>query len=217
MHRVTNRRVRSSGVDGKLNGLLKNAVQGCPAVQEGQRPIVLLLHVVVLVDDLRVDVGDYVDGVLLRGERDLEVDILRRDGGQSQGHQCVEEVVTIVAVEAGRHHRAWARRLEAYIKVVRELLDDCELVEEADKDLVEQGDEVVVQVAPRPGGLKHGLETFLGAGPQAGVMDHLAQQDTINIITHVYVQIIHKDYYMQEEDDRMLAFLDRRATLDGIV
>ena len=39
--------------------------------------MVLLLHVVVLVDDLRVDVGDYVDGVLLRqalrGERDLEV------------------------------------------------------------------------------------------------------------------------------------------------
>ena len=62
------------------------------------RPIVLLLHVLVLVDDLRVDVGDYVDGVLLhqalRGERDLEVDILRRDGGQSQGHHCVEEVVS---------------------------------------------------------------------------------------------------------------------------
>jgi hypothetical protein len=37
------------------------------------------------VDNLLVDVGDYVDGVLLsqalRGERDLEVDILRRDGG----------------------------------------------------------------------------------------------------------------------------------------
>ena len=45
----------------------------------------------------------------------------------------------------------------------------------------------------------------------------LAQQDTINIITHVYAQIVHKDYYMQEEDDRTLAFLDRRATLDGIV
>ena len=44
----------------------------------------------------------------------------------------------------------------------------------------------------------------------------LAQQDTINIITHVYAQIIHKDYYMQE-DNRTLAFLDRRATLDGIV
>ena len=39
----------------------------------------------------------------------------------------------------------------------------------------------------------------------------LAQQDTINIVTHVYVQIIHKDYYMQEEDNRILAFLDRRA------
>ena len=179
MHRVTNRRVRSSGVGGKLNVLLKNSVQGCPAVQEGQRPIVLLLHVVVLVDDLRVDVGDYVDGVLLRqalrGERDLEVDILRCDGGQSQGHQCIEEVVTIVAVEGGGYRRAWARRLEAYVKVVRKLLDDGELVEEANEDLVEQGDEAVVQAAPRPGGLKHYLETFLGAGPQAGVVDHLAQ------------------------------------------
>jgi hypothetical protein len=45
----------------------------------------------------------------------------------------------------------------------------------------------------------------------------LAQQDTIDIITHVYAQIVHKDYYMQEEDDRTLSFLDRRATLDGIV
>ena len=45
----------------------------------------------------------------------------------------------------------------------------------------------------------------------------LAQQDTIDIITHVYAQIIHKDYYMLEEDDRKLAFLDRRATLDDIV
>ena len=65
--------------------LLNSAVQGCPALQEGQRPIVLLLHVVVLVDDLRVDVGDYVDGVLLRqvlrGERDLELDILRCEAG----------------------------------------------------------------------------------------------------------------------------------------
>ena len=45
----------------------------------------------------------------------------------------------------------------------------------------------------------------------------LAQQDTIDIITHVYAQIFHKDYYMQEEDDRTLAILDRRATLDGTV
>ena len=85
MCRVTNRRVRSSGVGSKLNVLLNSVVQGCPAVQEGQHPIVLLLHVVVPVDDLRVDMGDCVDGVLLhqalRGERDLEVDILRRDGG----------------------------------------------------------------------------------------------------------------------------------------
>ena len=45
----------------------------------------------------------------------------------------------------------------------------------------------------------------------------LAQQDTIDIITHVYAQIVHKDYYMQEEDDRTLAFLERRATLDGTI
>ena len=45
----------------------------------------------------------------------------------------------------------------------------------------------------------------------------LAQQDTIDIITDVYTQIIHKDYYMQEEDNRTRAFLDRTATLDGIV
>ena len=61
---------------------------------------------------MRVDVGDYVDGFLLhqarRGERDHEVEILRRDGGQSQGHQYVEEVVTIVAIEGGGHRRAWA-------------------------------------------------------------------------------------------------------------
>ena len=44
----------------------------------------------------------------------------------------------------------------------------------------------------------------------------LGQQDTIDIITHVYAQIIHKDYYMQEEDDRTLAFLDHRATLDAL-
>ena len=56
--------------------LLNNAVQGYPTVQEGQLPIVLLLHVVVLVDNLHVDMGDYVDGVLLRGKRDLEVYIL---------------------------------------------------------------------------------------------------------------------------------------------
>ena len=45
------------------------------------------------------------------------------------------------------------------------LLDNDELVEEADEDLVGQGDEAVVQEASRPGGLKHDLETFLGARP----------------------------------------------------
>ena len=85
-------------------------------------------------------------------------------GGQSQGHQCIEEVVTIVSIEGGGHRRAWARRLEAYVKVVGKLLDNSELVEETDEDLVEQGDEVVVQVAPFPGSLKQYLETFLCAG-----------------------------------------------------
>ena len=87
MRRATNRRVRSSGIGGEVNVLLNNAVQGCSAVQEGHHPIVLLWHVVVLVDDFLIDVGDYVDGVLLgealHGECNLEVDILRRDGGQS--------------------------------------------------------------------------------------------------------------------------------------
>ena len=89
----------------------------------------------------------------------------RHDGGQSQGHQCVKEIVTIVAVEGGGHRRARARRLEAYVKVVPKLLDDGELVKETDEDLVEQGDEGVIQAAPRPGALKqYYLETFLGAG-----------------------------------------------------
>ena len=48
-------------------------------------------------------------------------------------------------------------------------------------------------------------------------VQRLMQQDTIDVITHVYAQIIHKDYYMQEEDDRMLAFLECRATLDDTV
>ena len=51
----------------------------------------------------------------------------------------------------------------------------------------------------------------------ARTAQRLAQQDTIDIITHVYAQIVHKDYYMKEEDNRTLAFLDRKATLDGIV
>ena len=45
----------------------------------------------------------------------------------------------------------------------------------------------------------------------------LAQQDIVNKITHIYAQIVHKEYYVPKEDDRSLAFLTRRATLDGIV
>ena len=171
MRRVTNRRVRSSGVGGELNVLLNSASK---VALRSKKASVLSSS-----SCMRIDVGDYVHGVLLRqalrGERDLKVDILRRDDGQSQGHQCVEEIVTIVAIEGGGHHRAWARRLKAYVKVVCELLDDGELVEETDEDLVEQEYEAVVQAAPLPGGLKqYYLETFLGAGPQAGIVDHLA-------------------------------------------
>ena len=43
MCRVTNQRVRSSDIGSEINVLLNNVVQGCPVVQEGQHPIVLLL------------------------------------------------------------------------------------------------------------------------------------------------------------------------------
>ena len=35
----------------------------------------------------------------------------------------------------------------------------------------------------------------------------LVQQDTVDIISHVYVQIVHKYYYMPADDNRSLAFL----------
>ena len=75
----------------------------------------------------------------------------------------------------GRLEQEDQRLKKHYGKVVRELLDDGELVKETDEDLIEQGDEVVVQAAPCLGGLKQYLETFLSAGPQAGIVDHLAQ------------------------------------------
>ena len=102
MRRVTNRRVRSSGVGGELNVLLNSVSK---VTLRSKKASVLSSS-----SCMRVDVGDYVHGVLLRqavcDERGLKVDILRRDGGQSQGHQCVEEVVTIVSVEGGGHRRA---------------------------------------------------------------------------------------------------------------
>ena len=79
MRRVTNLRVRSSGVVGELNVLLNSASK---VALRSKKASVLSSS-----SCMRVDVGDYVDGVLLRqalhGERDLEVDILWRDGGQS--------------------------------------------------------------------------------------------------------------------------------------
>ena len=94
--------------------------------------------------------------------------------GSRQGRAWSTEAFSLLVHEAedagGRRQsssgirRIWARGWSSGV-----------LVEEADEDLIEQGDKAVVQAAPRPGGLKHYLETFLGVGPQAGVVDHLAQ------------------------------------------
>ena len=70
--------MRSSGVGGELNVLLNSASK---VALRSKKASVLPSS-----PCMRVDVGDYVHGVLLRqalrGERDLKVDILRRDGGQ---------------------------------------------------------------------------------------------------------------------------------------
>ena len=91
VHRVTNRRVRSSGVGVKLNVLLNNAVQRFQPLEEGQRLSVLAGLVVAYVHNFLVDVDVQVDGFLhgeaLRGERGLEVHILRRDLRHLQGHE----------------------------------------------------------------------------------------------------------------------------------
>lgn len=42
------------------------------------------------------------------------VDILRCDGRQTQGHQCVPEVINVVVGVGGEQRSAWARGLEAY-------------------------------------------------------------------------------------------------------
>ena len=82
MRWVTNQRVRSSGVGRELNVLLNSASK---VALRSKKASVLSSS-----SCMRVDMGDSVHGVLLcqalRGELDLEVDILRHDGGQSQGH-----------------------------------------------------------------------------------------------------------------------------------
>ena len=58
------------------------------------------------VDNFLVDMDVQIDGFLhgeaLRGERDLEVDILCRDLRHLQGHQGLKEFVTMEADEGGR-------------------------------------------------------------------------------------------------------------------
>ena len=87
MHRVTNRRVRSSGVGGELNVLLNCASKvALRSKKASVRSSYSCMH---------VDVGDYVHGILLRqamrGERNFKEDILRHDG----------VVVEVAAISAG--------------------------------------------------------------------------------------------------------------------
>ena len=62
-----------------------------------------------------------------------------------------------------------------YGDVVRELLDDGELVAGVNDHLVQLRVIVGVDGGHPPAGLQHRLETILGAMPQASVVDHLAQ------------------------------------------
>ena len=65
--------------------------------------------------------------------------------------------------------------LEEYGNVVRELLEDGELVAGGNDHLVQLRVVVGVDGGHPPAGLQHCLETILGAMPHAGVVDHLAQ------------------------------------------
>ena len=67
------------------------------------------------------------------------------------------------------------RGLEEYDNVVRELLDDSEPVGGANDHLVQLRVVVGVDDSHLPAGLQHRLEMILGAMPQAGVVDHLAE------------------------------------------
>ena len=67
------------------------------------------------------------------------------------------------------------RGLEEYGDVVRELLEDGELVAGGNDHLVQLRFIVGVEGGHPPAGLQHRLETILGAMPQAGIVDHLAQ------------------------------------------
>ena len=65
--------------------------------------------------------------------------------------------------------------LEEYGDVVRELLEDGELVGGGNDHLVQLRVVVGVDGGHPPADLQHRLETILRAMPQAGIVDHLAQ------------------------------------------
>ena len=71
--------------------------------------------------------------------------------------------------------RSPGARLEEYGDVIRELLEDGELVGGGNNHLVQLRVVVGVDGGHPPAGLQHRLETILGAMPQADVVDHLAQ------------------------------------------
>ena len=104
--RPTERRLSSSGFRGQVNVLLNNGVQRFLLLEEGQCLSVLACFVVAYVDDFLVDVDVQVDGFLhgkaLRGKRDNEMQILRRELRHLEGHQGLKEFVTMEADEGGR-------------------------------------------------------------------------------------------------------------------
>ena len=97
--RPTERRLSSSGFHGQVNVLLNNGIQRFQPLEEGQHLSVLACLVVAYVDDFLVDVHMQVDGFFrgeaMRGERGLEVHILRRDLRHLQGHQGLKEFITM--------------------------------------------------------------------------------------------------------------------------
>ena len=66
--------------------------------------------------------------------------------------------------------------MEEYGDVVRELLEDGELVGGGDDHRVQLRVVIGVDGSHPSAGREHHLETILGAMPQAGVVDHLAQR-----------------------------------------
>ena len=70
--------------------------------------------------------------------------------------------------------------MEEYGDVVRELLEEGELVGGGNDHLVQLRVIVGVDGGHPPAGLQHHLETILGAMPQAGIVDHLAHRSGVS-------------------------------------